>query len=156
MRLHVAVSVLVLSATLAGAAAAQSVNFLISSRKGAMALQGKYAGPVIEMARGAATYDAKVVQRNAEFLEALSQMPWDDFRANTVGLPNTRAKEAVLKEPEKFKQLADELQAHVHKLSAAARAGDQSAAKAAALAMGKTCNACHEQFSGFEYRFRLE
>jgi cytochrome c556 len=156
MRLPIAVSVVVVAATLATAAVAQSANFKISSRKGAMTLQGKYAGPLVEMGRGAMPYDAAVVQRNADFLAVLAQMPWDDFQPNTVGLPNTRAKDVILSEPDKFKQLSEELRANVQKVGAAARAGDQAAFKASALALGRTCNSCHERFTTYEYRFKLE
>lgn len=144
------------AATLANAAQAQSVNFMIASRKGAMNLQGKYAGPVIAMARGAAPYDAKIVQRNADYLAVITQLAWDDFQPNSIGVANTRAKDIIVKEPEKFKQLADELQANAQKLAAAARGGDQAAVKAAAFSVGRTCNACHERFSEFEFRFKFE
>lgn len=156
MRMLVAVSVLAVAATFVSAAAAQSTNFLIASRKGAMTLQAKYTGPLVAMAGGTAPYDARIVQRNAEYLALITQMAWDDFRPNTVGLPNTRAKDVIFKEPEKFKQLQEELQANVQKLSAASRGGDQAAVKAAAQAIGRTCNSCHEHFSEYEFRFKFE
>ena len=68
-------------------------NQLINNRKGAMNLQGKYFGSILAMAQGRAPYDAKVVQRNADYLAVLSQMPWDDFQPASLGLQNTRAKE---------------------------------------------------------------
>lgn len=157
MRLQVTVSVVAAAATFAIAASAQpSPNFLIATRKGAMNLQAKYFGPVFAMSRGTAAYDARIVQRNADYLLVISQLPWDDFQPHTLGLPNTRAKDAIAKEPEKFKELADTLQSDEQKLAAAARAGDQAAVKSAALAMGRTCNSCHEHFTSYEYRFKFE
>jgi cytochrome c556 len=156
MKVHIALSVLAAAVTFTSVATAQSTNALIAARKGAMNLQGKYAGPLIAMARGSAPYDARIVQRNAEYLGVLTQMPWDDFQPNSIGLPNTRAKDVIVKEPEKFKELSEELQANVQKLSAAAKGNDQTAVKAAAIAIGRTCNSCHERFSEFEFRFKFE
>jgi cytochrome c556 len=152
-----AVSVLAAAATLAIAAVAQtSPNQQVAQRKGAMNLQGKYAGPLFAMARGAVPYDARIVQRNADYLAVITHMAWDDFQPNSLGIQNTRAKDTILKDPEKFKQLADGLQSDVQKLVAAARGGDQSAVKSAVQAMGRTCNSCHESFADFEFRFKLE
>jgi cytochrome c556 len=108
------------------------------------------------MARGAAPYDARIVQRNTDYLVVVTQMAWDDFQPNSLGIPNTRAKDAIVKDAEKFKQLADGLLSDVQKLAAAARGGDQNAVKSAAQAMGRTCNSCHESFADFEFRFKLE
>jgi|APDOM4702015248_1054824.scaffolds.fasta_scaffold20302_2 cytochrome c556 len=157
MRVPVVVSIFAVAATLAiGAVAQPSPNFLIATRKGAMNLQGKYFGPVLAMARGTTPYDAKVVQRNADYLLVISQMPWEDFQPQTLGLPNTRAKEAIAKEQDKFKELVDTLQSDQQKLASAARAGDQAAVKSAAQAIGRTCNSCHENFTSYEFRFKLE
>jgi cytochrome c556 len=152
-----AVSVLVAAATFAGAATAQtSPNQQIASRKGAMNLQGKYAGQLFAMARGAVPYDTQIAQRNADYLAVITQFAWDDFQPNSLGVPNTRAKDSVLKDPEKFKRLADELKTDAQKLVAATRGSDQSAVKSAIQTMGRTCNSCHESFADFEFRFRFE
>jgi len=157
MRMSVAVSVLAAAALLAAAAVAQtSPNQQVANRKGAMNLQVKYAGPLFGMARGAVPFDAQIAQRNADYLSVITKMPWDDFQANSVGIPNTRAKEAAVKDPEKFKKFIDELQADTQKLVAAARGGDAGAVKAATQALGRTCNSCHESFADFEFRFRFE
>jgi cytochrome c556 len=157
MKMPVAVSILAAVAMLATAATAQtSPNQQVAQRKGAMNLQGKYAGPLFAMARGAVPYDGRIVQRNADYLAILTQIPWDDFQPNSFGIPNTRAKEAILKDPEKFKKLADGLAADIQKVATAARSGEQSAVKSAVQAMGRTCNSCHESFADFEFRFKLE
>lgn len=157
MRMPVAVSILAVAASLAHTAAAQtSPNQQIAQRKGAMNLQGKYARPLFDMARGALPYDAPIVQRNADYLLVVTKMAWDDFQPNSLGIPNTRAKDAILKDPEKFKRLLDGLQSDSQKLAAAARGADQNAVKSAAQAMGRTCNSCHESFADFEFRFKLE
>ena len=132
-------------------------NQLIAQRKGAMNLQAKYFGPVLGMSLGRAPYDAKIVQRNIEYLTVLNQLPWDDFQPPTAGNPNTRAKEDVYKDPAKFKAAIDSVQGEVQKLAAVVRGGgDQNAVKPAAQAVGRACNSCHESFATFEFRFRVE
>jgi cytochrome c556 len=138
------------------AEAQTSPNQQVANRKGAMNLQGKYAGPLFAMARGAVPYDAQTVQRNVEYLSVLVKMPWDDFQPNSIGIANTRAKDTVIKDADKFKRLAEELQSNVQKLAAVSRGDDQAAVKSAAQAVGRTCNSCHEGFADFEFRFRLE
>lgn len=132
-------------------------NQLISARKGAMTLQAKYFGPVLAMSLGRAPYDAKVVQRNVEYLAVLNQMPWEDFQPHTVGNPNTRAKEEIYVDAAKFKAAMEKGQAEVQNLLKVVRGGgDQNAVKPAAQAVGRACNACHEQFATFDFRFRVE
>jgi len=150
--------VLALGGGIAAEALAQAnPNQLIAQRKGAMNLQAKYFGSVLGMSLGRAPYDAKIVQRNVEYLTVVTQMPWDDFQPHTVGVANTRAKEDVYKDAAKFKAGIDTLQGEVQKLAAVVRGGgDQNAVKPAAQAVGRACNSCHESFATFEFRFRVE
>jgi len=151
-------AVLAFGAGVAAEAFAQAnPNQLIAQRKGAMNLQVKYFGPVLGMSMGRAPYDAKIVQRNVEYLSVLTQLPWDDFQATTAGNPNTRTKEDAFKDTAKFKAGIDSLQAEVQKLAAVVKGGgDQNAVKPAAQAVGRACNSCHESFATFEFRFRVE
>lgn len=156
MKRWVVASVVVLSGSIAVAVMAQpNPNQLINNRKGAMALQGKYFGPILAMTQGRMPYDAKIVQRNADYLAVLSQLPWDDFQQHSLGLKNTRAKEEIILDEAKFKSRAEQLQSEIQKLQAAAKSGDQNAVRTAASAVGKTCNSCHEDFSSFDFRFKL-
>ena len=150
--------VLALGGGIAAEALAQvNPNQLIASRKGAMNLQAKYFSPVLGMSLGRAPYDAKIVQRNVEYLTVLTQMAWDDFQPHTAGNPNTRAKEDIFKDPAKFKAGIDSMQGEMQKLAAVVRGGgDQNAVKPAIQAVGRACNSCHESFATFEFRFKLE
>lgn len=147
-----------MSAVLSVEALAQAnPNQLIANRKGAMNLQGKYFSPVLGMSLGRAPYDAKIIQRNVEYLAVLNQMPWDDFQPHTAGNPNTRAKEDIYVDPAKFRSAIERVQAEVQKLAAVVRGGgDQNAVRPAAQAVGRACNSCHESFATFEFRFRVE
>jgi cytochrome c556 len=120
---------------------------LVKQRQAAMALQGKYFGPIGAMVQGKAPYDAAVVTRNAGYLEVLAKMPWDGFQPGTADVKdNNDAKPEIYKDQAKFKQLADKLEAETAKLSSAAKANDQAAVKVAFGEVGKACKACHDDY----------
>jgi cytochrome c556 len=127
------------------AAAQAKPEVLVKQRKAAMTLQGKYMGPLGAMAQGKAPYDAKIVQRNAEFLAALSKMPWDGFDASTKG-EKSAALPAVWDKAAEFKQAAERLENETAKLVQVAKSGDEGAVKAQIGATGKACGGCHENF----------
>jgi cytochrome c556 len=118
---------------------------LVKQRQAAMALQGKYIGPIGAMVNGKIPYNADVVARNATYLENLSQMPWDGFHESTKG-EKSAARPEIWTEPAKFQEAADRLQAETVKLATAARAKDEAGVKAQFPAVGKACGACHESF----------
>lgn len=118
---------------------------LVKQRQAKMTLQGKYIGPLAGMAQGRVPYDAKVVQRNAEFLEALSKMAWDGFDPSTKDI-KSRALPAVFTDAGKFKAAAGRLEQEASKLVAVTKGGDESAVKAQIGAVGKACAGCHDSF----------
>lgn len=117
---------------------------LVKQRQAAMTLQGKYFGPLAAMAQGKAPYNADVAARNAGYLAALSQMPWDGFNASTKDEKNTKALPAIYENEAKFKEAQDRFHGAVTKLVAAAK--DEAAFKNAAGEVGKACGACHNDF----------
>ena len=118
-------------------------DVLVKQRQAAMTLQGKYWGPLGAMASGKAPYNADVAARNAGYLDALTQMPWDGFQPSTKD-ENTKALPAVYDNPDKFKEAQDRLRSAVTKLVPAAR--DEGAFKQAAGEVGKACGGCHNDF----------
>src|SRR5687767_5069253 len=76
---------------------------LVKQRQAAMTLQGKYFGPIGAMMKGAVPYNADIVARNATYLEALSQMPWDGFTPETQG-EKSRAKPELFRDTAKVQQ----------------------------------------------------
>jgi cytochrome c556 len=142
----VVAAVVVALGAAAGAAVAQvKPDVLVKQRQSAMTLIGKYFGPLGGMAQGKVPFDAKIVQRNADYLDALSQMPWDGFDPSTKG-EKTRALPAIFEQPGKFKEAADRFQSEVDKLQQAAKGGDENAIKAQIGAVGKSCAGCHDNF----------
>src|SRR5260221_8216096 len=120
------------------AAAQAKPEVLVKQRQAAMTLQGKYMGPLGAMAQGKVPYDAKIVQRNAGFLEALSQMPWDGFDASTKG-EKSAALPAIWEKAGEFKQAGERLQNEAAKLVQVSKGGDEAAVKAQIGAVGKSC-----------------
>ena len=131
------------AATQASAQAKPEV--LVKQRQAAMTLQGKYLGPLGAMAQGKMPFDAKLVQRNAGFLEALAKMPWDGFDASTKG-EKSAALPAVWEKSGEFKQAAERLEHETEKLVQVAKSGDEAAIKTQIGATGKACGGCHETF----------
>ena len=143
--LFAAVAVIALGATGGVALAQVKPDVLVKQRQSAMTLIGKYFGPLGGMAQGRTPFDAKLVQRNADFLHALSQMPWDGFDSSTQN-EKSRALPEVWKDSGKFKQASEHLQSEVTKLQAAAKSGDEGAIKSQIGAVGKACANCHDNF----------
>jgi len=133
-------------AVMSGEALAQAKpETLVKQRQAAMTLQGKYFGPMAGMMQGKVPYDAKIVQRNAGFLDNLSRMPWDGFAESTKDVKSA-ALPAIWSESAKFAEAADRLQSEASKLYAVSRSGDEAAVKAQIGAVGKACGGCHESF----------
>jgi len=118
---------------------------MVKQRQAAMALQGKYFGPMAAMAQDKAPFKADVVAYNASLLDALSRMPWDGFDASTKDVKSGTLP-AVFTDTAKFKAAADQLQSAVEKLVAASKGSDMAATKAAIGGVGKTCGGCHDNF----------
>ena len=138
----IAATALVLAAPL-GVLAQAKPDVLVKQRQAAMTLIGKYFGPLGNMAQGRVPFDAKIVQRNADYLAAVGQMPWDGFDPSTAN-EKSRAKPELFKEMDKFKENGDRLQAEVKKLQTASKSGDEAAIKSQIGAVGKACAACHD------------
>jgi cytochrome c556 len=133
-------------AVMSGEALAQAKpEVLVKQRQAVMTLQGKYFGPMAGMAQGRIPYDAKIVQRNAGFLDNLSRMPWDGFAEGTKDVKSA-ALPAIWSDSAKFAEAADRLQNEASKLYAVSRSGDEAAVKTQIGAVGKACGGCHESF----------
>lgn len=118
---------------------------LVKQRQSAMTLQGKYIGPLAGMLKGAVPFDASVAARNAAFLDALSQMPWDGFAESTKG-EKSRALPVIWTDAAKFKQTQDQFRTAVGALVTATKGGNEAAVKTATGDVLKVCNACHDTF----------
>ena len=142
----VAADVVVALGAVGGSALAQvKPDVLVKQRQSAMTLIGKYFGPLGGMAQGRTPFDAKLVLRNANYLNALAQMPWDGFDPGTKDVKSA-ARPEVWTDAGKFKESAERHQSEVGKLQSTAQGGDEGAIKAQIGAVGKACGACHDNF----------
>jgi cytochrome c556 len=145
-KILVAATVVVALGAVGGAALAQvKPDVLVKQRQSAMTLIGKYFGPLGGMAQGKVPFDAKVVQRNADYLGTLAQMPWDGFDPSTKDV-KSRALPALYEQPGKVKEAVDRFQSEISKLQQVAKGGDEAATKAQIGAVGKACANCHDNF----------
>jgi len=145
----IAAAVVVSLGAVGGAAFAQvKPEILVKQRQSAMTLIGKYFGPLGGMAQGKVPFDAKIVQRNADYLHTLAQMPWDGFDPSTKDIKDvkTRALPAIWEQPGKVKEAIDRLQSELGKLQQVSKGGDEGAIKAQIGAVGKACANCHDNF----------
>jgi cytochrome c556 len=115
-------------------------------RQGAMFVMAHHFGRIGAMASGRVPYDAAAATRNAEIVAEMSKLPWQAFGPDTDMVANTRAKEAVWKEQDKFRQGADKLQAETAKLLAAAKTNNLDQLAAAFKSTAGTCKSCHDHF----------
>lgn len=120
---------------------------MVKQRQAAMTLQLKYLGPLFGMAQGKVPFNAETVARNAGYLNVLDKMAWDGFAESTKDTSaKTRALPAIWAEAGKFKQASENFQAAVTQLVEASKSGDEGKMKAAVGGVGKSCNACHDDF----------
>ena len=109
-----------------------------------MALQGKYFGPLNAMAQGKAPYNAQVVVRNAGYLQALSEMPWDGFTPDTKDRKKSRVAGgldrygAVEGSPGPLPGRGRQARGQ--------RKAMRRRRKRRSVNVGKACGACHENF----------
>jgi cytochrome c556 len=118
---------------------------LVKQRQSAMALQGKYFGPLAGMMQGKIPYNQQVVVRNAGYLEVLSKMPWDGFVESTKG-EKSHALPVVYSDSGKFKQAYEKLESETAKLAQVSKSGDEAAVKGQIKAVASACAGCHDDF----------
>ncbi len=119
----------------------------IKYRQAAFTLMGNNMGRINGQLK-AGTPNVQAIQQAASVVEFASKLPYEAFipGSETGGNPATRAKEAVFKDTDKVKKLAEDMQAAVAKLNTAAKGGDVAAIRAAFGDAGKSCKACHDDY----------
>ena len=131
--------------SLPAAAQFQKPSDAVDYRKGAFTVMSAHMQRIGAMANNKAPFDAKAVQANVDVIATLAALPFTAFGPGTdVG--RTGARPNVWTEQAKFKGAAENMQAEVSKLQAAARTGDEAQIKAAFGNTAKSCKACHDDF----------
>ena len=137
----------VAAVTLAAPASAQFAKpeDAVKYRKSALFVMQQNFSRVGAMAAGKAPFDAKVAADSAAVAEYMSKLPWAGFGEGT-DKGETKAKPEIWKEPAKFKEYADKMQAEMSKLAVAAKTGNLDSIKTAVSATGGSCKTCHDAY----------
>lgn len=117
----------------------------IKYRKSAMSVMQTHVGRIFAMANGRVPFDAKAVADNADVAAAVSKWQFSGF-VDGSDKGDTKAEPKIWAEMDKFKAAASKSQDDLVKLSAAAKAGNIDAVKAAVGAVGQSCKACHDNY----------
>lgn len=122
--------------------AAQQIKY----RQAVYTVLGTQFGIMGAMARGNTPWDAKAFSTAADRAAFISTVAPDTFPAGSDAGAPTKAKPEIWQNADEFGRLMRDLQEKTRALSAAAKGGDQGAAKAALAAAGQTCKACHDKY----------
>jgi cytochrome c556 len=117
----------------------------VKYRKNALFVMQQNFGRVAGMAAGKVPFDAKVAAESAAVADFVGKLPWAAFAEGT-DKGDTRAKPEIWKEPAKFKEYADKMQAEMSKLAAATKTGNLDNIKTVVASAGGTCKTCHDAY----------
>lgn len=117
----------------------------IKHRRAAFTLMSTYFSRLLQTVEGDRPFDPKLVAADAKTVEMLSRLPWEGFAPGTER-GDTRAKEDIWLEEDRFKQLAQELQKETTELSRVAAGSDLAQLKKAFGQTREVCNTCHKAF----------
>jgi len=104
--------------------------------------------PVGEMLKRKQPYDAALVEQSATQLQPLAKKIPDAFTVDTTKAKDikTKARDNIWTNMPDFKAKADNLVKALAGLSEAAKAGDEKAFRPAAIAVGRACSGCHDNY----------
>ena len=141
------VAALVILAILIGGAWAQfsSPEKAVKYRQSVMVVIGQHFGRLGTMVKGKQPYDQTSFANNTAVIEALAGLPWEAFLVPGSDQGKTTMKSSVLKDPNGLKQLSQQFEIEVGKLSAATKSNDFSAIKAQFGAVAQSCKGCHSK-----------
>lgn len=126
---------------------ADATTDAVESRQAAFTLIKANFGQMGAMMQGKKPYNAKVFNKRAMNLKALSAMPWEFFIEGSDMVDGTKAKDSVWDEPKKFKNASKYFRKVVKNLDKVATPkSSMSDVKSAFMDVAKTCKGCHKNF----------
>jgi cytochrome c556 len=139
--------VLLLSCPVVASAQQQGkkIEQAIKHRRAAFTLMSTYFSRLTQTADGDRPYDKAAVIADAKVVALLSKLPWEGFTPGSE-TGNTRAKEDIWFEEDRFHQLATELETKTTSLAKAAESGNLQQIRRAFESVRDTCTACHKAF----------
>lgn len=96
--------------------------------------------------KGKKEFDAEVIQRRADAVQALSLMPLDAFRVTGSDQGKTDAKSEVWQDFADFEEKMKALQTASSELAKVAQSGDKKQLSAAFKNTYKSCKGCHDSY----------
>jgi cytochrome c556 len=116
-------------------------------RQSVLKLMANNFGPMRNMARKEAPFDAAVVRKNSLRLHQLSLMLADAFATDTRGSGvETEALDVIWETPEAFAGKIDALTTAAGALVETAASADEASILAAVGDLGQKCGSCHDDF----------
>lgn len=123
----------------------RKIEQAIKHRKAAFTLMATYVNRMVQTVDGHRPFDAKLMAQDAKTVELLSKLPWEGFVEGSER-GDTRAKDDIWFEDEKFKRYANDLQTKTAAVTVAAESDDLKRFQVAVSQMRDACNACHKAF----------
>lgn len=123
----------------------RKIEQAIKHRRAAFTLMSTYFSRILQAVEGDRPFDAKQVLMDARMVETISRLPWEGFAPGSER-GDTKAKEDIWFEEERFKKLGSELEGKTTLLAKAAETGDIRQIKVAFGSARDTCAACHDAF----------
>ncbi len=117
----------------------------IKHRRAVFTVMSTYFSRLLQTVEGNRPFDVKRVKSDAHYVEILSRLPWEGFAPGTER-GDTKAKEDIWFEEDRFKKLSSDLESQTSALTQAAETGDLKKIKLAFEQTRDVCNACHKEF----------
>jgi len=117
----------------------------IKHRRAGFTLMSTYFSRLLQTVQGDRPFNGPMVISDARTVETLSRLPWEGFVPGSER-GDTKAKEDIWFEEERFKKLSTELESKTSNLAKVAETGDLKKIKLAFEQTRDTCNACHKEF----------
>jgi cytochrome c556 len=117
----------------------------IKHRRAVFTAMSTYFSRLLQTVEGDRPFDAKQVKSDAQLVETLSRLPWEGFPPGTER-GDTKAKEEIWFEEERFKKLSTDLESKTSALAKAAETADLKKIKLAFEQTRDACNVCHKEF----------
>ena len=132
-------------ATVPAFAQDRKIEQAIKHRRAAFTLMSTYFSRLLQTVEGDRPFDGKQVMADAKNVELLSRLPWEGFVPGSER-GETKAKEDIWFEEERFKKLSTDLELKTTALARAAETGDLKKIKLAFEQTRDVCNLCHKEF----------
>ena len=118
----------------------------IRYRQAVMTVIGQQLGQLAGVIKGETPYDKKNVERDADVIKLMSELPWEAFMFPGSDKGNTSLKPSAFKEKDKFLAVATQFEGETRKLADIAKNGDLEALRAQFGTVVQTCKTCHSTY----------